>query len=1296
MQQFYSPKQAGCFLLLLSCLLCSSITNISAQNEKSNPCNSSSKYLYWTGEVNNDFFNEKNWRLSPENPMPPGHAKGKAETAPTPVCLPGSNSYPYSICQGKQNPAKDPNPKEGSLDAGVPISYNLLIESGTVSASGNIVFACPEKGMTILSSSLDITNGSMTQGVLSLLKESTVYVREGVFSPQLKLNFLDTASWVYLHQQNPDQLVPQLGNIHIGNLAGTLDQNFRVHQYYQTGALIRPYSNAFSALQIFTGTGQQGNAAELKEDIIYSASGIPGGMDNATASFKLKRGYMATFANQANGTGKGKVYIASESDLVIDMLDPSLQGNISFIRVVPWNWVTKKGTGGYYNQLNAGWYYNWGLGNQSQPNYEYVPMAWGSGGALPASINQMISKKKVTHALGFNESDNCSGESGQYNNLCQPAVAVAYYENLMSMGLRLGSPAPRENGPTTWLLDFARIAKEKNVRFDFVAVHWYDWGSNPATSPNASAAQIFSRFKTYLDNVYRIYQIPIWITEFNANPNRTNATQEAFLRLALPYLDTLRYVERYAYFQPNPANAQNPVETAYYLNEDNSLTNIGEFYKNHNSTPSIPQATFECPNNLALDLPVVSVPVINKVFEAECGQFMGNKWTILSQENASNGLYIRGDDNLAGENNLAKQVHYEFELTTAGSYRIWMNTASAGTGAIRISMDGKTTEQITPLTSSSFTWFQIPRFYDLGVGKHRLTLEFPNSNIMLDQVVVTNETQNFGLLKNEPGYCTPPAVKWGLSTTDFSGFYEAEAAVKGTAWETKTSVNAKGGAYVESAAGISSVDMPEGSDKVLSFTFNIAVRDEYDIWAKIQSLNPSAASLWIAVDDEPFRKWDNLSNATYEWYWKKFHYSYDNEERNFTYFLEEGEHTVRIAIASGSVFADRLAVVTKGKLPENTDPNILLLAPKLEFEAEDAVLLGGAVVVTCATSSNGKQVNLLNLNSNIVRFNQIVAESAGAYKLKISYMSAALRSMRLVVNGTILGRQNPPISGAWCFNGGSPGIYETTVILKRGNNTIDITPFTGDAPFIDKIKLERAGINDLSLEAETAEVVGSSAYVACNTSSNSGLINMGANMSNAIRFNNILAPETRTYLADIHYITATDRNMRVSINSQPYITQSFITSGAWCFNGGSPKVKTIEITLTQGVNSIEFRPTGADAPFIDKVVIREVVQQSNTVNISSAVAFDEQVKQNNPSKDFLLYPNPVNERMPVTLIVPEVLAGQALAVRVSDFTGRSIFASGKIRPVNRQISLQRNLNKGMYTVTISNGMISFTKKLLVQ
>jgi hypothetical protein len=1293
MHNFYHLRRVG---ILQFFLLCFFSPMMFAQPGNGNPCNSSSTYLYWTGEESNDFFHERNWRVTNEKPTKQEGGTGK------PTCLPGANSFPYSICPNEPDLAKDKYPKAGTLEPGMPIRYNLYIENGDVVANGSIVFACAEKGMTILHSQLNITQGTISKGVVSLLDESTVHVREGDFSPQLFVNFLDTASWVYMHQQNPVEMMPMLSNILIHHVAGVLDSNFRINQYYQRGSLIRPASTSFTVLKIFNAAAQQGASADLKEDLIYSAAAIPAGMDNATRSFILKRGYMASFANNANGTGKSKVYIASEADLTIDALDVALQGNVSFIRVVPWNWVIKKGTGGFYDQLNTGWYYNWGLGSNPLPNYEYVPMAWGAGGASPASIVQMIQKKKTTHVLGFNESDNCEDQSGQFNNLCQPAVAVAYYENLMGLGVRLGTPAPRENGPTTWLLEFARIAKERDVRFDFVAVHWYDWGSNPANSPNADPQQIFNRFKAYLENVHRIYQLPIWITEFNANPNRGNAIQDAFLRLALPYLETLDYVERYAYFQPNPAFAQVPQTPANYYDTNGALTNIGELYMNHPSTPSIPEATVECANNLeGLDQPVVSIPTNSLVFEAECGKFLGNQWNILENAGASNGLYIRGNNSLAGATLLAKQVHFEFELTDAGSYRVWIRSSSTGgAGAIRIRMDGKEVEQISPFTSGMFTWFQIPRFYDLGKGKHRLTLEFPNSNILLDQVALTNGPETFAGSTNEAGYCTPDALKWGLEATDVIHFYEAELAEKGIHWNTETSVNSIGGSFLASEGTVVSTEVPEGTDKLMSFTVNVDKADEYDIWAKIQSMNPSASSLWIAVDNEPFRQWSNLSNATYEWYWKKFHFSYGTEERALTHFLSAGEHQIKIAIASGEVFVDRIAVATKGKLPEATDPNVLAISESLEFEAEEATLLGAATIVNCATSSNGKQVNLLSSNSNIVRFAEIVAESAGAYKMKVSYMSAALRTFRVVVNGVILGRQNPPISGAWCFNAGSPAVFEVTVILKRGINVIDITPFSGDAPFIDKIKLEKAALNGLTLEAETAELAGTNVTVACATASNLALINMGLTAGNAIRFNHLLATESKSYLVDIHYITKADRSLRISVNGEPFTTESFTASGNWCFEGGTTKVKTVELDLSQGSNSIEFRPTGADAPFIDRIVIREVepvvTAAANRQEMAGANLNNRQIEKPSISA-VAIYPNPVQVGTPVTLLLPDDFFAEGPALlQITDVTGRVVFAQTLPVQTNRQVKLMTNLSKGMYVLSVSSGGLRTSKKLIVQ
>ena len=49
-----------------------------------------------------------------------------------------------------------------------------------------------------------------------------------------------------------------------------------------------------------------------------------------------------------------------------------------------------------------------------------------------------------------------------------------------------------------------------------------------------------------------IFNKPIWITEWNANPKRSPDTQRKFMELALKWMDTCHFIERYSWFQPFP------------------------------------------------------------------------------------------------------------------------------------------------------------------------------------------------------------------------------------------------------------------------------------------------------------------------------------------------------------------------------------------------------------------------------------------------------------------------------------------------------------------------------------------------------------------------------------------------------------------------------------------------------------------------------------------------------------------------------------------------------------------------
>jgi hypothetical protein len=416
-----------------------------AQNES--PCDYRASYLYWVGGVNNDFFDEGNWReANRKNDLPDSGT----------ICRPGMVPK-FFICGREYDPATDKTPKAGTLDPGKPIANNLLVEGADLTINSPLVFTCIDKGLTLNGSEISVN--ADVQGTIHMNNNSTLRYSGASFPSSLRLSIQDHGSWVYFNQINP----LELGILPVDRWMADLQvptslSALLINQYYQKGAVVRLNPSNYKPLSIFDATGFSGGSSAAGIQTIYSGASIPGGMNDNIRSFKLKRGFMVTLGVNNNGTGKSKVYIASEEDLEIPDLPSALSGNISFIRVMPWNWVTKKGTGGRFenNPLDAGWYYSWSAAFNSLPNYEYVPMAWGAGATSPAGLQEIIAKKDATQLLGFNESDNCAGESGQFNNLCRPDVAVAYYERLMGTGLRLGTPAPRENGPTTWLKGICR------------------------------------------------------------------------------------------------------------------------------------------------------------------------------------------------------------------------------------------------------------------------------------------------------------------------------------------------------------------------------------------------------------------------------------------------------------------------------------------------------------------------------------------------------------------------------------------------------------------------------------------------------------------------------------------------------------------------------------------------------------------------------------------------------------------------------------------------------------------------
>ncbi|MEM9895004.1 MAG: glycosyl hydrolase [Bacteroidota bacterium] len=515
----------------------------------------------WQGNVDNDFYNESNWLVE--------------GTADSPVA--------------------------GSIDRNSPIGANLTIVNSAFDLAGDdLVFANSE--LTLVLSNTALSLRSSHSGAIKLDAESTLILHaDAPLLQDAKIDLQDDRSWIKFLNVDPNKLAEvHLSAIETNEQPIVPDENVRVDMYYFGGSLVRLKNSSYKPLTLFDGKGQAGESLEIESFKINSDEEL-GGFDNRASSFILERGYVACMAIFQNGTGKSEVFIASEESLKLD-LPEALNNTVSFIRVVPWNWVTKKGASKFI-QIGTTWTYNWNRNAQSLPDLEYAPMAWGYGGAQLGVLPEYINMEDITHVMGFNESDNCNDQSGQFNDLCQIDVAVPTFKNLMRTGLRLVSPSPRENGPLPgrWLSEFRDRAVETDVRYDVLGVHWYDWANNPQNSPFADPQDVFNRFKNYLDRVYEEHQMPIWITEFNANANRDVSVHQGFLELALPYLESLDFIERYDYFEPNPeiANNRDDITFAAFYAEDGSITELGRFYRDFESTPSVPETTWAGSDMLA-------------------------------------------------------------------------------------------------------------------------------------------------------------------------------------------------------------------------------------------------------------------------------------------------------------------------------------------------------------------------------------------------------------------------------------------------------------------------------------------------------------------------------------------------------------------------------------------------------------------------------------------------------------------------------------------------------------------------
>ena len=397
------------------------------------------------------------------------------------------------------------------------------------------------------------------------------------------INFTSDSAWLVLDGILPSlAIASHLNYITLNGQPAVNNVNVRVTNYLQ-GSVIIPHTPNFEALTLYKEEAFIGD--EIKcIPLKYYKNPELGSFDNTVSSFKLKKGYMVTFAQNENGTGYSKVYIADKADIAISSLPIGLNNLTSFVRVFPWRYTGKKGFGagfGDFNRsiepvkrTNSSWFYNWGVpSNEDVTDFEFVTMKSYANSLTDVKWEEINNLNYTSHLLGYNEPNN----SGPLNMTVEQQLK--FWPKFMESGMRLGSPAP-----TDWdeFFEFMDKCDELNYRVDFVCIH--DYGDGTAETFYRNCKRVYDRTKR-----------PIWITEFNWGGNWTktyHSYEDTAKRIAeiIEKYDKEGIIERYAIFNFDEElnrDGNFPLNKAVFKTPaipNYEITPIGTAYRNQVTT----------------------------------------------------------------------------------------------------------------------------------------------------------------------------------------------------------------------------------------------------------------------------------------------------------------------------------------------------------------------------------------------------------------------------------------------------------------------------------------------------------------------------------------------------------------------------------------------------------------------------------------------------------------------------------------------------------------------------------------
>ncbi|APD06353.1 N-sulfoglucosamine sulfohydrolase [Flavobacteriaceae bacterium UJ101] len=221
-------------------------------------------------------------------------------------------------------------------------------------------------------------------------------------------------------------------------------------------------------------------------------------------------------------------------------------------------------------------------------------------------------------------------------------------------------------------------------------------------------------------------------------------------------------------------------------------------------------------------------------------------------------------------------------------------------------------------------------------------------------------------------------------------------------------------------------------------------------------------------------------------------------------------------------------------------------------------------------------------------------------------------------------------------------------------------------------------------EAEDAEISGKTAIVNCNTSSNQKHVkSITSGNNHAVTFNNIMIDEAGTYNMNLHYFSNSSRTFSTLINGNTS-NYSIPKSGKWCYQGGTPAVKTISINLNRGMNTIKIYNIHS----LDKIELDKVTISAKKVPLPISTTIQNQL----PSKpQIAIYPNIVNKGEFIKL--KNVTKFSIITLYNSN--GQLVYKNTLKNSSSEEIPTSK-LQAGLYFVKIINNKQIFNSKIMIK